>query len=319
MCFLVPPEAPKGPIEVMEIGGDRVTIRWHSPPPREGGVPLALESYQVEMRKEADGEEWFVLATIPATKTAYTAPNLEPSVAYLFRIRAKNAVGFSEPLDSDTPIIIEEGSMLPPSAPEGPLEIKAKTMSSITIAWSPPKSDGGSQIIDYVIAIKENQRTTWLEAAQVDADKTSCAITDLVSGSEYHVRIMARNAVGKSEPLQTDRPILVERPPSLLTPPCPCQPPLKVVKVVGDAVTLQWNPPEDDGGAPITDYIISKREMQSRRWEEVDRVPGKIWVESSTTQERGGAGGTLPCLRKFWFEMGFSTPYLPQSWQKKIF
>lgn len=35
-----------------------------------------------------------------------------------------------------------------------------------------------------------------------------------------------------------------------------------------DRVDLKWEPPKDSGGAPITGYIIEKKEKPSSQWEE---------------------------------------------------
>jgi len=59
--------------------------------------------------------------------------------------------------------------------------------------------------------------------AQTEPDQLSCQIPELDQGSSYHVRVMAKNAFGSSEPLETREPVVLERPPSLLTPPGPCR------------------------------------------------------------------------------------------------
>jgi len=46
------------------------------------------------------------------------------------------------------------------------------------------------------------------------------------------------------------------------------------VSTVADTVTLRWEPPEDDGGSPVTGYLISLRDLQSKQWDEVETLPG---------------------------------------------
>lgn len=39
-----------------------------------------------------------------------------------------------------------------------------------------------------------------------------------------------------------------------------------------DAVTLEWERPEFDGGAPLTGYVIEKRDARKKRWSYVHKV-----------------------------------------------
>lgn len=36
-----------------------------------------------------------------------------------------------------------------------------------------------------------------------------------------------------------------------------------------DRVELKWEPPKNNGGAPITGYIIEKKEKFSKSWDEI--------------------------------------------------
>lgn len=36
-----------------------------------------------------------------------------------------------------------------------------------------------------------------------------------------------------------------------------------------DRVSLKWDPPKSDGGAPITGYIIEKKEKTSTSWDKI--------------------------------------------------
>lgn len=37
----------------------------------------------------------------------------------------------------------------------------------------------------------------------------------------------------------------------------------------GDSLTLKWNPPKDDGGAEISNYIVEKKEKGTTLWSRV--------------------------------------------------
>lgn len=44
---------------------------------------------------------------------------------------------------------------------------------------------------------------------------------------------------------------------------------LRADEFAGDALTLYWNPPKDNGGAEITNYVVEKREMNTFTWTKV--------------------------------------------------
>jgi len=68
---------------------------------------------------------------------------------------------------------------------------------------------------------------------------------------------------------------------------------LKVVRVTGDAVTLQWSAPFSDGGSPLSRYVVLRQPgagpaaaggPSPERWEEAGRVTGA--AATSFTVER---------------------------------
>lgn len=44
---------------------------------------------------------------------------------------------------------------------------------------------------------------------------------------------------------------------------------LKFGDVTRDSVHLTWEPPDDDGGSPLTGYIVEKREVSRKTWTKV--------------------------------------------------
>lgn len=40
-------------------------------------------------------------------------------------------------------------------------------------------------------------------------------------------------------------------------------------------VDIAWQPPKNDGGSPIKNYIVEKREKGSAVWMDVGHTPGK--------------------------------------------
>lgn len=44
---------------------------------------------------------------------------------------------------------------------------------------------------------------------------------------------------------------------------------LRADEFAGDALTLYWQPPKDDGGAEVTNYVVEKKEAKSPTWTKV--------------------------------------------------
>lgn len=91
------PSKPQGPIIAKEIRQDRVTIEWQ-PPVDDGGVEL--ERYIIE-KCEASKKVWTKVGDVDKEVENFCAQKLQQDVDYLFRIVARNAVGASDPLESE--------------------------------------------------------------------------------------------------------------------------------------------------------------------------------------------------------------------------
>ncbi len=48
--------------------------------------------------------------------------------------------------------------------------------------------------------------------------------------------------------------------------------PLKVSDVTNNTAVLAWKPPKDDGGSPITGYVIEKMDVARGEWSPVKKI-----------------------------------------------
>ena len=48
---------------------------------------------------------------------------------------------------------------------------------------------------------------------------------------------------------------------------------LEITEVQRNSITLKWSPPTYDGGAPITGYVIEKRDMKRPTWTSAGKAP----------------------------------------------
>lgn len=66
-----------------------------------------------------------------------------------------------------------------PSPPTAPLEIRSIGPNTIIIEWGTPESDGGAPLESYTIAIRDKQKTMWMQVGKVKADIQKLTIKDL--------------------------------------------------------------------------------------------------------------------------------------------
>ncbi|XP_055385446.1 twitchin isoform X34 [Condylostylus longicornis] len=154
-----------------------------------------------------------------------------------------------------------------PSPPEGPLDITKITKEGCHLAWRLPKDDGGSPILHYVIEKMDLSRGTWSDAGM--STHLVHDVTKLIHKKEYLFRVKAVNAIGESEPLEANKSIIAKN--EFDEPDAPGKP--AVTDWDKDHVDLQWTPPKSDGGAPLTGYIIQKKEKGSPYWVNAVHVP----------------------------------------------
>jgi len=153
--------------------------------------------------------------------------------------------------------------LAPPANPQGPLEAENVDATSIKLSWKPPVDDGGDKVTNYVVLKREKGKKSWTKAAPyVGADEQDLTVKNLVEGKEYEFQVVAENAYGLSEPLETDKPILAKPP---YDAPGKCSPP-KCKSTTEDSITLTWDPPRDDGGNPVSGYVVEKKEKGTDKW-----------------------------------------------------
>ncbi|XP_013785867.1 twitchin-like, partial [Limulus polyphemus] len=154
-----------------------------------------------------------------------------------------------------------------PSPPEGPLNISDVTRNSAQLSWKVPKDDGGSPIKHYVVEKMDVSRGTWVEVGT--PTQLTYKVPKLVHKKTYEFRVRAVNEISDSDPLAGDKPITAKDP--CEQPGAPGKP--KVTDWDKDHVDLEWAPPKDDGGSPITGYIIQKKERGTPLWTKAAEVP----------------------------------------------
>ena len=89
----------------------------------------------------------------------------------------------------------------------------------------------------------------------------------MIEGNEYYFRVCAENCIGASDWTTTTEPIKARLP---FDPPGPPKN-VKASDVTSESCVITWQPPEFDGGKPISGYYVEK--MSGSRWIKVNRKP----------------------------------------------
>uniref|UniRef100_A0A8C5R2U4 Titin n=1 Tax=Leptobrachium leishanense TaxID=445787 RepID=A0A8C5R2U4_9ANUR len=147
-----------------------------------------------------------------------------------------------------------------PGPCEGPLSVADVTSEKCVISWLPPLDDGGAKIDHYIVEKRETSRLAWTSVA-TDVQVTKFKVTKLLKGNEYIFRVMAVNKYGVGEILESE-PTLAVNP---YVPPDPPKTP-EVTTATKDTMIVCWGHPESDGGSPITNYIVERRDRSGLRW-----------------------------------------------------
>lgn len=97
-CIFPGPPSPPQDLHVTEAARDHISIAWKAPE-RNGGSPVT--GYHIELC-EAETEKWMRVNSRPVKELKYRAGEEEgivPEKQYIFRVRAVNSIGASEPSD----------------------------------------------------------------------------------------------------------------------------------------------------------------------------------------------------------------------------
>ncbi|NXY82270.1 TITIN protein, partial [Alcedo cyanopectus] len=153
-----------------------------------------------------------------------------------------------------------------PGPPTGPINILEVTPEHMVISWRPPKDDGGSPIINYIVEKRQSKKETW-GVVSSGTSHTKIKIPRLQKGCEYIFRVRAENKIGIGAPLDSE-PTIAKH---MFDPPSPPGKPT-VYDITENAATVSWTLPKSDGGTPITGYILERREA-SGKWVRVNKTP----------------------------------------------
>ena len=138
-------------------------------------------------------------------------------------------------------------SATPAARPGAPIELTAKSGNSqVTLSWTAPASDGGSQVSGYNVF---EGTTADLSGSAPVTSVTGTAVTraGLINGTTYYFKVAAVNTAGQGLPSAAVSAVPVTVPGA----------PTGLTATRGNAqVVLSWAGPASDGGSPVTGYDL---------------------------------------------------------------
>lgn len=195
------PTKPKGPLDVSDVTANGCKLKWKAPED-DGGEPV--EHYVIE-RMDVDTGRWVPCATSKTPEAEVTG--LNEGKDYMFRVKAVNSEGESEPLETSLPTTAKN-PYGEPGAPGKP-ELKDWSKNHADIKWSAPKNDGGAPIEKYIIE-KKDQFGKWQPVVEVPGSLTKAQVPDLIEGQKYQFRVKAVNKAGPGKPSEASDTLLAK-------------------------------------------------------------------------------------------------------------
>ncbi|MDA7995527.1 MAG: fibronectin type III domain-containing protein, partial [Gammaproteobacteria bacterium] len=248
-------------------------VTWQAPV-ENGGAEVRGYSVRWKIAGSAESAHTEAEVTSP---TMYTIPGLVNGMTYEVQVAAKNEAGAGE--------YSAAARAIPRTVPGAPQNLAlTPDNAELRVSWDAPDADGGAPVTTYHVRWKTAEGDFAPEnAAAFSADVFAGAITGLTNGENYEVKITAENEAGEGE--------------AGIAKAAPRTVPGKPRKVRATAsntdlsITVDWTPPQNNGGAPVTTYLY--------RWAEKDGSwrPEKIagggkarayTIESGDGLESGG-------------------------------
>uniref|UniRef100_A0A4X1TK74 Sidekick cell adhesion molecule 1 n=1 Tax=Sus scrofa TaxID=9823 RepID=A0A4X1TK74_PIG len=212
--------------------------------------------YQIAYRLASSSPNTFTTVEVGATVRQFTATELAPESAYIFRLSAKTRQGWGEPLEA-TVITTEKRER--PAPPRDLLVPQTDvTARSLRLQWV-PGSDGASPIRYFTVQLRELPGGQWQTySSSISHEATACAVERLRPFTSYKLRLKATNDIGDSD-------FSVETEPVTTLQDVPGEPPsfVSVTPHTTSSVLVQWQPPRDESlNGLLQGYRIYYRELE---------------------------------------------------------
>merc|ERR1711963_35803 len=244
-----------GPVEGVAKKQCNMTIPYTVEGERQSDVEILVEKDGKQLKIGKD-----IQLTVHGDRVQLDVINPKREKSGTYKVIMRNAQGQDEKL-------INVNIM---DVPTPPVNVFVDTVyaTNCVVHWGPPKDDGGTEIKKYIVEQLDVTagNGNWTECAQTQTgSERAIKVENLTTRHYYRFRVRAANKIGPSEPAEMTGPDLLAKDP--WDEPDPCGQPT-CIDWGPDFADLTWAPPEWDGGAPITHYVIEMKEKNMGQWVE---------------------------------------------------
>jgi hypothetical protein len=203
----------------------------------DGGSPITEYIYSYKVSTDTV----YTHVTISGDTYPITITGLTNGISYDVYLVARNTEGDSPATDVS--------SATPRTVPDPPtITSVISNNTSITITYNPPSNDGGSPITEYKCMYKAYNDTGDYITMFLSNINFLITIIELINGIEYEIYFVATNDAGDSAPSD----LFYATPRTI-----PSAPSIYALYPDNGTITIDYDPPIDDGGSSVTEYIYS--------------------------------------------------------------
>uniref|UniRef100_A0A8C2DXK3 Sidekick cell adhesion molecule 1a n=1 Tax=Cyprinus carpio TaxID=7962 RepID=A0A8C2DXK3_CYPCA len=235
-----------------EVRLTEVRVVWQ-PPVDPNGI---IMGYQVAYRLDSGDPNQFITVEVGPDTRQFTASNLTPESAYIFRISAKTEQGWGAPAQA---VVITTEIRERPQPPRQ-LRVPQEHVQSrkLQLNWV-PGGDGSSPVRYFTLQTRELPNGDWLtHSSTISHNYTSWEVDRLKPFTSYKLRMMATNDIGDSKYSQeTDAITTLQDVPDEA-------PTIQAVKPsTTTSVLVQWQTPKEESvNGVLVGYRLYYRELQ---------------------------------------------------------
>jgi uncharacterized repeat protein (TIGR02543 family) len=217
---------------------------------------ITISNHIVEYRVLGQ-TSWIQMDTASTSRTA-TVSGLVNGTSYEVRVARITGTGVGASVSSYTSAVVGT----PVTVPSAPTVSAAGGVGQSQLSWTAPAGNG-AEVYDYIVQFRLVGAATWSTWAEGVSTATSAIVLGLANGSEYEFRVAAVNSVGTGAysiaPTATPRTT-----PGAIS--------NLAIAVSGVILTVTWNPPADNGGAAVVDYVIQYKLLTDTNWTTLSRA-----------------------------------------------